>query len=305
MKLSKQVFGAAFLATLTLAACKNTEFKKTKDGLPYKVMGEGKGDKIVAGNVIRIHITSRLGDSLLQTSYGMEPQTVPIPKDGPNMDMFKIFFDAHKGDSVLLLQPVDSILASMAKNPMSRPDSFLLANKGKNIETVFKIVDVYKDQETLTSQQKAKDEAAIDAYLKSKGIQTKRSPKGTYIQTVQAGNGQLPKPGQVMSVRYSGKLLNGTEFDSNMKPGAELLQVPLGSGRTIPGFEDGLMQLSKGEKAVLFIPSSMGYGQQAPPNIGPDQNLVFEIEVVDIKDQPTAAAPPMPLPDSTKKGSAK
>lgn len=297
MKATKQLFGAALLATVTLAACKNTEFKKTKDGMPYKVFSAGSGEKIVAGNVIRIHATTRLGDSLLSTTYGQQPQQVPIPKDGPNLDMLRFLLDARKGDSVLLLQPVDSILA---KNPMAGRDSFLLSNKGKNIETMIKIVDVFKDQETITSQQKAKDDAAITAYLKGKGIQTKKSPKGTYVQTLTPGSGALPKAGQVMEVRYTGKLFNGTEFDSNNKPGAPTLPVQLGAGSTIPGFEDGLMQLSKGEKAVLYIPSALAYGSQAPPTIGPDQNLIFEIEVVDIKDQ-QQQAPPMPMPDSTKK----
>lgn len=261
---------------------RNTEFKKTKDGFPYKLYTAGSGNKIAAGNVITIHTTTKLGDSLLGTTYGQGPQMVPIPKEGPNLDMMRFFFDARKGDSILLLQPIDSILA---KNPMASRDSFLTSNKGKNIETLIKIVDVFKDQETMVSQQKAKDEIVIAAYLKGKSIQTKRSPKGVYIQTLTPGDGTLPKTGQVMEVRYSGKLLNGTEFDSNNKPGAALLPVTFGEGGVIPGFEDGLRQLSRGEKAVLYIPSALAYGAQAPPAIGPNQNLMFEIEVVAIKDQ--------------------
>lgn len=301
MNATKQLIGAALLALFSLAACKNTEFKKTKDGFPYTVYEAGSGAKIVAGNVITIHTTTKLGDSLLGTTYGQAAQMVPIPKEGPNLDMMRFFFDARKGDSILLLQPIDSILA---KNPMAGRDSFLTANKGKNIETMIKIVEVYKDQETMSSQQKAKDEQVITAFLKGKNIQTKRSPKGTYIQTLTAGDGTLPKQGQIMEVKYTGKLLNGTEFDSNNKPGAGLLPVQFGAGGIIPGFEDGLTQLSKGEKAVLFIPSSMAYGSQAPPNIGPDQNLMFEIEVVNIKDQPAAAAPPVmppPVADTARK----
>ncbi|GAA4751940.1 FKBP-type peptidyl-prolyl cis-trans isomerase [Flavisolibacter ginsenosidimutans] len=311
MKVTKQVFGAALLALTTLAACKNTEFKKTKDGLPYRVMGEGKGDKIVPGNVIRFHATTRLGDSLLSSTYTMGgPQTVPIPKDGPNMAMFQIFFDAHKGDSILLLQPVDSILA---KNPMAAKDSFLLSKKGKNIETVLKIVDVFKDEASLTSQQRAKDSVAIQTYLKEKNIPAKATPKGVYVQTLTPGNGQLPKPGQTMSIRYAGKLFNGQEFDSNTKPGDPLLPVQLGTGSTIPGFEEGLSQLSKGEKALLFIPSSLAYGERGSQpdmtgqqRIKPNENLIFEIEVADISDKaPAAAMPPTAALDSMKKSSRK
>lgn len=288
MKVTSTVFGAALLALTSLSACKNMNYKKTKDGFLYTVKGDGKGEKIVPGNVIRIHSTSRLGDSLLGTSYGQGPQTVPIPKDGPQMDIFKIFFDAHKGDSILLLQPVDSIIA---KDPRAASDPLLLKNKGKNIETVFKIVDVFKDPETVSAGQRKQDEAAIEKYLKEKGIQTARTAKGVYVQTLTPGNGILPKPGQEVSLRYTGKLLNGKVFDSNVQPTPrDLLPVTIGAGGVIPGFEDGVAQLSKGEKANIYIPSTLGYGPQGPPNIGPDQNLCFELEVVDIKDK--AATPP-------------
>ena len=302
MKVTSIVFGAAFLALISLQACKNLNYKKTKDGMMYAVKGEGKGDKIVAGNVIRIHLTDRLGDSILGTSYGNPPQTVPIPKEGPNMDVFTIFFDAHKGDSIMILQPIDSILA---KNPMGAgKDSFLLANKGKSIIRTLKIVDVFKDQESMSAGQKKLDETAIEKYLKEKNIQTDRTPKGVYVQVLTPGNGQLPKPGQEVSLRYTGKLLNGKMFDSNVLPTPrELLPVTIGAGGVIPGFEDGVAQLSKGEKANVYIPSYLGYGAQAPPTIGPDQNLMFELEVVDIKDK--AAMPPPSamnaLPDSIKK----
>ena len=273
-------------------------------------MGEGKGDKIAPGNVIRFHATTRLGDSLLSSTYNMGgPQTVPIPKEGPNMAMFEIFFDAHKGDSILLLQPVDSILA---KNPMASKDSFLLSKKGKNIETVLKIVDVFKDEQSLTSQQRAKDSVAIQAYLKEKNIPAQATPKGVYIQRLSPGNGQLPKPGQTMSIRYAGKLFNGQEFDSNTKPGDPLLPVQLGAGTTIPGFEEGLSQLSKGEKAVLYIPSSLAYGERGSQpdmtgqqRIKANENLIFEIEVADISDKAPSPAGPTAAPDTTKKSSSR
>ncbi len=290
MKVSTTVFGAALLAIASFSACKNTTYKKTKDGLMYAVKGEGKGDKIVAGNVVRIHITDRLGDSILGTSYGGAPQTVPIPQSGPNVDAFAVFLGAHKGDSILILKPVDSILA---KNPAMARDSFLSAHKGKSIETILKIVDVFKDQETMAAGQTKQDEATIEKYLKDKGIQATRTPKGVYVQTVSPGNGPLPKPGQEVSLRYTGKLLNGKVFDSNVQPTPkELLPLQIGAGGVIPGFEDGVAQLFKGEKAVIYIPSSLGYGAQAPPAIGPDQNLMFELEVVDIKDKAAVPAPP-------------
>lgn len=102
-------------------------------------------------------------------------------------------------------------------------------------------------------------------------------------------------------VRYTGRSLAGEEFDSNNKPGAPLYPLQIGAGSSIPGFEDGIKQLSKGEKAILYIPSFAGYGAQgAPPKIGPNQNLMFDIEVVDITDK-QPAPPSLPSADTTRK----
>ncbi len=63
------------------------------------------------------------------------------------------------------------------------------------------------------------------------------------------------------------------------------MPLQIGKGGTIPGFEDGVKELTKGEKAKLYIPSALAYGAQGRmPAIQPNENLVFTIEVVDITD---------------------
>ena len=84
--------------------------------------------------------------------------------------------------------------------------------------------------------------------------------------------------------------------------------LQIGGGRSIPGFEDGVKQLSKGATAIIYIPSVAGYGEKGTPAdpqtkeqaIKPNQNLVFEVEVVDIADQPTQS-PTLQTPDSTRR----
>ncbi|HYO21028.1 MAG TPA: FKBP-type peptidyl-prolyl cis-trans isomerase [Flavisolibacter sp.] len=322
MKLSKQILFAVLVGLLGLAACKNTDFKKTKDGFAYKIFSNGKGQKIDTGNVIRYHRTDRLEDSLLGTSYGSPAQWMPIAKQGNEENQLAtLMLQARKGDSILLITPIDSIIA---KNPRAAQDSFIMSNKGKNLKTMFKVVEVYKDELTARAiydkesveerakfekeslagflkdpaivRQKSIDEASIEAYLKSKNINTTRTPWGTYVQTLTPGNGTKAKPGQYAMLRYTGRLLTGQEFDSNNKPGGQLYPMQVGAGGSIKGFEDGVQQLSKGQKAILYVPSVVGYGttgsqtdpQTGKQKIGPNQNLMFEIEVVDITDNPGA-----------------
>lgn len=309
MKATKYLFFIA-LPALFFTACKQTEFKKTKEGFPYKIFSSGKGEKIQPGYFVSYHRTDKIGDSVLESTYGNAPMFAPIPKDSstPANPLSELLLGAKGGDSIQINQPVDSILR---KNPRAAEDPFLSKNKGKDIVTIFKVVEVYKTEEAAqaafekqniesynkqpgVAEQRKKDEAAIEEYLRANNIQAQRSAWGAYVQVLNPGTGPKPKYGQFLMVRYTGKDLSGKVFDSNNKPGAQLLPVQLGAGGSIIGFEDALKQLSEGSKAMVYIPSFIGYGPQGrPPVIQPNQNLVFEIEVVDISDkrpEPSTAA---------------
>lgn len=313
MKVTYQIIGVALLA-LSIQACKNTDYKKTKDGLTYQVYNSGSGDKIAAGNVVRYHMTNKLEDSLLGSTYTGPARWMGIPKTGEQNGLAFMLMQARKGDSILVIQAVDSVIA---KSPQAMQDSFLVRNRGKNLKTYIKVVEVYKDEiaaqaifekenmenyfkEPAMAQQRTTDVAAIESYLKTNNISTTKTPWGTYLQLLTPGNGQKPKNGQFVSLRYTGKTLSGEEFDSNNKPGAPLFPLQVGAGGAIIGFEDGVKQLSKGAKANIYVPSVIGYGAQGnPPKIAPNQNLMFELEVVDITDTPPAP-PTMPQADSTR-----
>ncbi|HEV7331095.1 MAG TPA: FKBP-type peptidyl-prolyl cis-trans isomerase [Flavisolibacter sp.] len=310
MKRKTHFFVLALLA-LGFTACKQTEFKKTKDGFPYKIFSNGKGEEIKPGYFVSLHRTSKIEDSVLETSYGNPPQFLPIPKDssaaGGGNELMKILLDAREGDSIQINQPVDSILS---KNPMAAQDSFIVSNKGKNLVTIFKVVDVFKTEEEAQAafekqnieaynkrpgitEQRKQDEAAIEAYLRENNIQAQRTPWGAYVQVVEPGTGPKPKYGQYMMLRYTGTDMSGKVFDTNNKPGAQLLPVQLGAGGSIIGFEDALKNLSEGAKANVYVPSFIGYGAEGrPPVIQPNQNLIFNIEVVDITDAPPAPSTP-------------
>ena len=99
----------------------------------------------------------------------------------------------------------------------------------------------------------------------------------------QEGNGEKPEVGMMAQVHYTGKLLDGTVFDSSIERG-EPISFPLGVGQVIPGWDEGIMMMSKGEKGVLYIPYYLAYGdRQAGDKITPFSNLMFEVELVDFQ----------------------
>ena len=104
------------------------------------------------------------------------------------------------------------------------------------------------------------------------------------IETTQEGTGdKVTKAGDTISVHYTGKLEDGTKFDSSVDRG-EPFEFKIGAGMVIQGWEQGLLDMKVGEKRTLTIPSEMGYGAQGAGGIiPPNATLIFEVELMGIK----------------------
>ncbi|MCZ8370679.1 MAG: FKBP-type peptidyl-prolyl cis-trans isomerase [Porphyrobacter sp.] len=135
------------------------------------------------------------------------------------------------------------------------------------------------------------------AVLVGAGLAWAAIPRGLSVYTEVAGTGPNPKIGEVVWVKYKGKLAtDGTVFDESRPiplPVQGLFPegspFPLEEGATIPGFFKGLQEMQKGGKYTLFIPADQAYGASPPQGspIPPNADLEFEIEVVDIMSRAT------------------
>lgn len=105
-----------------------------------------------------------------------------------------------------------------------------------------------------------------------------------YIE-IEAGTGAQPNPGDTVFVHYTGKLEDGTVFDSSVERGTPLDFV-LGQGRVIAGWDQGIAMMKEGGKATLIIPPNLGYGAQgAGETIPPNATLIFDVELVSVVKQ--------------------
>ncbi len=133
----------------------------------------------------------------------------------------------------------------------------------------------------------------IVAILLGAGLAWATMPKGVDVETIVEGTGASPELGDVVFVKYVGKLSDGTEFDRSqplpIPPGLfpEGNPLLLEEGAIIDGFIEGLTQMEKGGQYVLTIPSEQAYGAEPPPGspIPPDADLTFEVEIVDFMSQ--------------------
>ncbi|MGI4759761.1 MAG: FKBP-type peptidyl-prolyl cis-trans isomerase [Janthinobacterium lividum] len=129
------------------------------------------------------------------------------------------------------------------------------------------------------------DDNLFKKYLTKNSITTaQKQADGLYfIPTVSNPSGVQAKSGTTVSVLYTGRLLNGTVFDATSQRGNTPFSFIVGSGATIPGFNEGVSLMRKGEKATLLIPSGLAYGTAGNSSIAPNTPLIFDIEVVDVK----------------------
>ena len=136
----------------------------------------------------------------------------------------------------------------------------------------------------------AKNSAAGEKFLaenKTKeGVKTTAS--GLQYKVLKEGSGTPPKENDTVVVNYKGTLINGTEFDSSYKRG-EPATFPV--NRVIKGWTEALQLMKPGAKYQLFIPADLAYGERgAGQDIGPNETLIFEVELMSVK--PAAAASP-------------
>jgi peptidylprolyl isomerase len=122
--------------------------------------------------------------------------------------------------------------------------------------------------------------AMSDPNLTSGSVKT---ASGLVFVLTKKGTGQQAKAGDTVSVHYTGTLTDGTKFDSSRDRG-EPIEFPLGRGRVIKGWDEGIAMMHVGDQAVLVIPPAIGYGSRGAGGvIPPDATLVFVVELVGVK----------------------
>lgn len=134
-----------------------------------------------------------------------------------------------------------------------------------------------KDNECSAKTVESED-AAMQSFASANSITATKHSTGMYYQIVNPGSGPTPTLTSTLSVKYTGKLTNGTVFDQQTAS-----PVSLTLNQVIPGWKVGLPLIQKGGIIKLIIPSAMGYGCATVGPIPPNSILYFEIELIDVQ----------------------
>jgi len=277
--------------------CTNNAYKKTKSGLEYKIFRGDNDTPVKYGDAVKFTLQSFYKDSILSTPYDSVPQLVDIDSLRLPPDYLKIFKEAKKGDSIVTKILVDSAMKFGQVPPF--------AKKGQYLGFRIKIYDVITDSSKIISEKKAvmhrmmavdsimtatqkvKDDKILKDKLAKDNITAVKTEKGTYVEIKNPGAGEPIDSGKAVTVNYKGMTLDGKVFDqsydSSGKP-TKPYTFLVGERGAIEGWDDGIRMFKKGGSGRLFIPSALAYGARgAGTDIKPNESLVFEIQVVDVK----------------------
>lgn len=304
---------AALSLTFLLTACKES-FQKGENGMEYKIIKSGSGAAVKDGEFMYMQIAQLINsggkDSVFTDSRETMGQFQVLDSTQTRPEFYKLLSQLRKGDSLFIRVLSDSVFK---EDPMQMPP---FIEKGDFLITTVKLVDIFKNEAAADSartkelelaqvraeqkmkDQLVKDDKALQDYFKKNNITVSKAPEGTYVQIIEPGTGDLIDSTVVPLVNYTGKTLAGVMFDSNTDPSKGhvepiIVNMPkdpmIGNTSLIQGWFDGMTLLRKGSKAKFYIPSSLAYGPQAMgPDIKANENLIFDIEIVDVMNKTQA-----------------
>jgi FKBP-type peptidyl-prolyl cis-trans isomerase len=315
------LLGAALISN---TGCKHeSELKKLK-GLEYKIVRDTKGKKAGVGDIVEFNVIAvmdtmagqpldTLGDSRKMPAPNHPVSRVDSDRAG---DFKSVFSRMAVGDSAIVYISVDTIIKSIPPGqkvpPFFKPGGkitvylSLISDKTREqyeMDMKSKQEEMQKKMQEDAAKQMPIDDKILQDYFAKNNLKPTKTESGLYYSVSKPGSGENPKVGQMVSVKYLGKTLDGKQFDANMDEkgnlvdGKELLTFPIGEGRMIKGMDEGIMLLKKGAKATIYIPSPLAYGSQARGEAIPANSiLIFDVEVADIKDAPQGGGRPMQMP---------
>jgi FKBP-type peptidyl-prolyl cis-trans isomerase len=277
-KIGLAILSLCFVSVNTQAQ----KMKKLPSGLEYVMYKDTPGAKFIKdGSYVKMHIRTKIADSAMFDSYVMNKEK-PIEQQltaqflGAFMEGFSLL---SEGDSAMLRLPYEKAFKDQPLPPFAKagdPVSYQI-----KVFTIKTKEEFEKSKADAAAVQNKIDDKLIRAYIQKNKLKTLRTTSGIFYSIEKKGNGVHPVATDKVKVHYKGTTLAGETFDSSYDRG-EPVEFPLAN--VIKGWTEGIPLLDEGGKGKLIIPSSLAYGENAPPGstIKENEVLVFDVELLNI-----------------------
>lgn len=283
---------------LGAASCQNKGNFKKANGVEYMIVKDEPGKNAQIDDMLELNIVWKVGkydgkskDSVLIDTRKMnngKPIVMPLKDPMFKGDMQAGLAMLSQGDSAIIRVSIDSLKKNLKDQPMppfAKPGDYFIYEV--KVVSVKSKADADKEAKQKSAAQAQTDDKDLQDYFAKNNIKPMKTASGLYYTVEKEGTGAPISKGQTVSMNYTGKLMDGKAFDSNVDPqfhhNDKPFTIQAGTGSVIPGFDEGIMLLKNGSKATLYIPSTIGYGEHGGGPIPPNANLIFELEIKDVK----------------------
>lgn len=276
------------LAIVLFASC--NQYEKTPSGLAYKVTKGKSKETLKNGQSIKLNIEYKLAakDSILSSSYAHIP--VYFVLDTAHLGKYnftELLPTSSVGDKIEFRMSVDTLkkLGMVEYNDIFKKGDFI-SGRVDILKTFPGQPEMMKDYAVEMDAEKAREIKDLKTYADSKKLKTQSTQNGVLVEIQNPGTLPMADSGMQATILYRGAFVNGKIFDSNMvnsKLVGQPLNVTVGVGSVIRGWDEGLRLFGKGGKGRLLVPALLAYGPQgSAPVIPPYANLVFDVEITDV-----------------------
>jgi FKBP-type peptidyl-prolyl cis-trans isomerase len=279
------LFGFLLLATTFWA---QTPAGVTEHGYRFYHHINKGGQKPKRGETIRAYVNVFIGDTLLSSSRKNLGGTYKfdIAPEGSTLNHYPPMMDAALlmgiGDSATVFQPIDSAMRQFVPKAVQHLKElrFEIA-----LVQIISMEDKFKAEQAFAARAAILKQTAEEVVLQysagNLATPLTTTKTGLKMLVLEKGPGKIVRENEAVQVHYFGFLTNGTCFDNSFDR-RQPLAFPVGVGQMIPGFDEGVMALTHGSKAYLFLPSNLAYGENeaADGRIPPNAEIIFYIEVL-------------------------
>lgn len=244
-----------------------TEVISATNGLRHIITKPGKGDVPEKGDKLTVNLVFKLADGKVidDTSKNGQPLKIPVGAPMRLKGLEQGLKGMKKGERRTVVAPHKLGFGAAGAGPEIPPYSMLIFE--------LEITDVQSNKKQIAQiiSKLKKDHSKSGLITTESGLQYVRTKEGT---------GEKVGKGKKIKAHYTGRLLDGTEFDSSVKRGMPI-EFVVGTGKVIKGWDEALSDMKKGEKRTLIIPPDLAYGVSGrPPTIPPNSTLIFDVELV-------------------------